>query len=200
MAMLFAAQNLAFVPSVNRTTSGKCSAMNSADPSVDALSTKMISKSRTDCFRRDERHSSRNCLPFQLTTITLQRGIEDYCVSDLERLLLPLRRINARVCFETRRTCSRLLLITSSARRLRASSGSTPLQAELPSTQRHAAAKTNIVPRIMMTRRGGLDFFSGTLPGSSTFIVGIDFASSILASSYLWFSIRYTASAILFWR
>ena len=52
-------------------------------------------------------------------------------------------------------------------------------------------------PTRLIRVRGGNDFLSGTLGGSSTLTVGISFASCTLAISYSWVSVSKTASSTL---
>src|SRR5947209_13541789 len=56
-------------------TSGKRQRTYSTEPSCEPLSTKIVSKLRKLCRRRADKHTSRKCLPFQLTMMTLISGM-----------------------------------------------------------------------------------------------------------------------------
>src|SRR5438876_328775 len=60
-----------------------------------------------------------------------------------------------------------------------------------------AMANPNAVPKTTMRVRGGNDFLSGMLGGSSTLTVAISFASWTLASSYSFVKVSKTASCTL---
>src|SRR3989442_15923876 len=73
---------------------------------------------------------------------------------------------------------------TSCKKILRGSCGSTSFHRADPNTQTTEKQKTKNAPSSMITRRGGDDFPSGILAGSSTLTLGVSFASCTLASSY----------------
>src|SRR5215204_1395655 len=65
-------------------TSGKLRFTNATEPSVEPLSTRIVSKSLKDCSRSELRHGKRNLSPFQLGTTTVTLGGKA-----LSRLSLP---------------------------------------------------------------------------------------------------------------
>src|SRR5207249_5433375 len=82
--------------------------------------------------------------------------------------------------------CVRALNVanTSRAKTLRGSFGSPWCQwLDARTKTIHTEAAKN-VPRNMIRRRGGNDFFSGTVAGSRVLTLGVSFASCTLASSY----------------
>src|SRR6266404_1422280 len=86
---------------------------------------------------------------------------------------------------------------TSVAKAFRGSETSTASHSVFPSIQDIASVTPSIVPRSMITVRGGNDFFVGTIAASSTLTVGISLASCTFANSYCWVSSSYTVSWIL---
>src|SRR5580704_4080639 len=82
----------------------------------------------------------------------------------------------------------------SCARTLRGSFGSASSHLFAPNIQITEELITRNVPKKTISKRGGNDFFSGILPGSSTFTLGVSFASCTLASSYCSVSNSYTVS------
>src|SRR5882762_1368401 len=83
---------------------------------------------------------------------------------------------------------------TSWAKIFRGSRGSTSSHCAEPNTQTVDSATARNVPKNMITKRGGHDFFSGILAGSKTFTLGVSFASWTLASSYCSVRSSYTVS------
>src|SRR5712664_974196 len=83
---------------------------------------------------------------------------------------------------------------TSFANSLRGSSASAPCHASLPKIQTAATVTAKIVPRKMIGSRGGKDLLSEMFAVSSTFTVGISFASWTFAISYSFVSVSRTAS------
>src|SRR6266478_2381800 len=96
----------------------------------------------------------------------------------------------------THGTCGFTAATISCARILRGSSGSARGHWFAPSTQTIEAPAARSVPRNMINKRGGNDFFSGIVAGSRTLTLGVSFASCTLASSYCCVSSSKTVSWI----
>src|SRR5260370_12449375 len=78
---------------------------------------------------------------------------------------------------------------TSCARTLRGSCGSASCQRADPSTHTADMAKARNVPRNIITKRGGNDFFSRTFAGSTPFPLNVSFASCTFPIYYYSLSI-----------
>src|SRR6267378_2297074 len=83
---------------------------------------------------------------------------------------------------------------TSVAKTFRGSETSTASHSVFPRIHVIASVTPSIVPRSMITVRGGNDFFVGTIAASNTLTVGISLASCTFANSHCWVSSSYTVS------
>src|SRR5262249_26013623 len=99
-------------------------------------------------------------------------------------LLQDENRYSGAVTGAKRLESSRMVSKTSSANCLPGSWGSISVQRRLVKSHNTPPTIPSTIPRVMKRNVGGNDFFVGTTAASSTFTLGISFASCTLASSY----------------